>query len=593
MKRATLALSLCFVTTSAFGQTHKPTWWDRLRQPQTQVQTPTTTQPVKPLPPLPPALRGKFVDVTVVEVAGGQAYVQPGTQKGVRRNAKVVINGKEYRVLQASDSYAVIGLQGAEGVHEKDKGRATIVEDEEIKPQLAPPRPLAMWEHGWTEEQPPAELQEPKFVPLGEARRDRRWDARLSLMMGGTTPFPGQAGSNIFYMEVGARVHAEPFSVPAAFDFDGSLRLWAAQDLSARVGGDTRSVIYVRQLMASYGSTSSWYAGLGRMPYAATTLGTLDGVRVQAPLGGGFTLAAFGGFLPNPLGGEFAVDSQRFGIEARFNRPDITLRPEAALVINGSMFDGKPDERRASAMFGIYPGHSRIGGHIEVANFDPDNPWKANPVEITGAGLDQSFRIGKFEIGGRVDLLEPERSNYLESFLPSSWFCRTVPTPGVLPANEPCDGESQMRALGSLNMGLVLGNVSLALGATAMGDITHGTEPRVIGGWASARVVRIAKYLRLEASANASNATYVNMFGGTAGFGFTAIRDALDVSLYYRRSELEYSTFSTFLDQNGVGGTIIVFPTKTTMFMLQGEGIAGNDVNALTVLGMIAWRPHF
>ncbi len=350
----------------------------------------------------------------------------------------------------------------------------------------------------------------------------------------------------------------------------------------------------MRELLASYGHAAGWYAGLGRMPYAASTLGTLDGLRLQAALGGGVTLAAFGGFLPNPLGGEMDFTGQRFGIEARIERPDLKLRPEGALVVYGSTFQGKPDERRVDATFGIYPGHSRVGGHVEVSNFDSGNPWGVNPIELTSAGVDEALRLGPFEVSARLDFVEPERSRWLASFLPSSWFCLTVPTPGVPVAQEPCDGRSDMRAMGTLDLGYTKGMVALTLGGTTMGDISHGgAEPRVLGAFFSGRLVRVAKVLRFELSGNYSNATYMSMFGGTAGVGVTVLGDRLDMSAYYRRSEIEYAVDSSFLEQNGFGGMIVLFPVSTVMFTVQGEAITGNDVNAVTLMGSAVWHPRF
>ena len=41
-------------------------------------------------------------------------------------------------------------------------------------------------------------------------------------------------------------------------------------------------------------------------------------------------------------------------------------------------------------------------------------------------------------------------------------------------------------------MGVSVGKVSFTVGATTTGDVTHGTEPRTLGGFASGRVARIA-----------------------------------------------------------------------------------------------------
>ena len=390
LRVAWLAGALSLVASTAHAQARRP-------------RPPKPPPAAKPPAPAPQTLGAKGVEVTVVDVAGSRAYLQPGAQGSVRRNATVTLKGKDYRVTQASASYAVIEI-GDDPVHEKDKGRASVVAEEEEKaPELPPPKPLSTWEHAWTAQPAPAAAQEPRYVPIGAAERDRRYDVTLSLAGGGIVPLGSQPGSALAFGELRARVHAEPFAAPAAIDFDGSLQQWASSDLSSRVGGTTRSVVVVRELLASYGS-GGWFAGLGRMKYAASTLGTLDGARMEAPLGAGFSVGAFGGFLPNPLGGEASLTAQRFGVEARYHRPDLDLRPEAALVANGSTFGGALDERRVSGMFGVYPGASRFGGHFEVSAFDANNPWGASPVEVTAAGLDQSIRIGAFELGSRFDL---------------------------------------------------------------------------------------------------------------------------------------------------------------------------------------------
>src|SRR5579859_2717452 len=160
---------------------------------------------------------------------------------------------------------------------------------------------------------------------------------------------------------------------PVALDLDASLLGWLAPDLASRVGGPTRPWFFARELMASF-STAGFFGGVGRLRYASSTLGMLDGARVQQDVGAGFSIGAFGGLLPNPLSGAPSVDAERFGIEARFGRPDLPLRPEASLVAHGSTFRGALDERRISGTFAVYPGRSRFAGYVEVSGFDADNP---------------------------------------------------------------------------------------------------------------------------------------------------------------------------------------------------------------------------
>ena len=82
------------------------------------------------------------------------------------------------------------------------------------------------------------------------------------------------------------------------------------------------------------------------------------------------------------------------------------------------------------------------------------------------------------------------------------------------------------------------------------------------------------------------------MFGGTVGPGLTLLDDALDVSVYYRLAEIQYASVNTFVQQDGVGGTVVLFPSSTMMFSLQGEGMTGDDVKMLYVFGTVTWRPR-
>ncbi len=547
---------------------------------------------VAPSTPTPPPTSTSSIAVTVIQVAGDQAYLQPGEGGGVHRSSRVVINGKPYAVTQTTASYAVIAV-GASPPREHETGSASVVAAEDTAAKELPrPRPVTTWQNAWTVAPPPATEQTPRFVPLGDTERNRRWDVRLSMAGGGLLPL-GQLGGSIASAEIDARVHAEPFRAPMAFDLDVGVQKWFASNPSTRSGDPARPLIYLRELQLSYSATS-WYGALGRLRYAASTLGALDGAKVRVPLGSGFTIGAFGGLLPNPLGGEPSADAERFGIEGTFSRPDLSLRPEGALVVHGSTFAGSLDERRVSGLFSVSPGPSHIGGHFEVSSFDANNPWKAAAVELTAAGLDSSVRAGPFHLAARFDLLQPERSNWLASYLPTSWFCRTVPAPVGAPATpEPCDGSVSTRTLGSLDAGLEAGPVSVMVGGTAIGDLTQsGGAAQSAGVFASGRIVRILKVMRVDVSGNYSKGTYLDMFGGTIAPGVSLFGDRLDLSVYYRNSTLQYRPDTGTMTQHGVGATVMLFPSSTLLFTFQGEAIAGDDAQALVLFGTAMWRPR-
>jgi hypothetical protein len=551
-------------------------------------------QPKAPAASAPPSsVSPKSIAVTIVEIAGTRAYIQPGATAGVRRSAAVTLLGKDYPVVETSDSYAVVEI-GDAPLHEQEKGSASLVAQEEQKPaELPKPRSLDTWKQAWTPEAAPAASQTPRFVPLGDAERSRRFDARFTVAAGGLIPLGGgQVGSSLGEAELQMRLHAEPFTTPFALDLDASLRGWAAADLATRIGASTRPFLFVRELLASF-PVGAFSLGVGRMRYAASTLGALDGVRVESPIAEGLTVGAFGGLLPNPLSGVPSLDAQRFGVEARYGRPDLDLRPEAALVFQGSTFEGSLDERRMSGLFGLYPGASRFGGYFEVSNFEANNPWGASNVELTAAGVDQSVRFGSFELAARFDVRQPERSRWLAIFLPASWFCTTVPAPAANPtAPEPCNGRVDTRAFGQIDAGVTTSHVSLLVGGLTVTDLTQTNEPNMIGGFATARVLRIAKRLRVEASGNYSRSTYVTMYGGTAGPGITLFDDALDVGAYYRLAALTYASNGAWLLQDGVGATIVLLPNSELLFTFQGEGITGDDTKALLLFATATWRPR-
>src|SRR5579859_3786483 len=248
-----------------------------------QPNTKPRPQP-RPAPAPPSNAPSGAIPVTVVETAGTRAYVRPGASEGVRRGAIVTIFGKEYRVVDSTDSFAVIDI-GDEPLREQERGSSTLVAQEQQKPvELPRPRPLDTWRHAWAPEAAPADSQEPRFVPLGDAERNRRFDVRFTLAAGGLIPLGGQVGSSLGEAELNVRLHAEPFAAPIALDLDASLQGWTAADLGTRVGASTRPFLYGRELLASV-TLGSVYAGLGRMRYAASTLGTLDGARVASGIG--------------------------------------------------------------------------------------------------------------------------------------------------------------------------------------------------------------------------------------------------------------------------------------------------------------------
>lgn len=556
--------------------------------------TQATDLPARPAPTTPEAAtaNANTVDVTVIEVAGGRAYVRPGAAAGVRRGATIKLaSGRELTVVSATSTYAVAEV-GDAAPREDETGRATVVpEQSEAVATLKAPRPLTAFAGVWPEAEAPAASQHPRPVPLGDPARNRRWDVRLSMSGGAIVPLDHRSPF-VANAEVGARLHAEPFAAPLAFDVDGSLRQWVGPGVDTREGASARQLLFVRELFARYGRPEASYVGIGRMRYAASTLGTLDGARAQVVLGSGFAVSAFGGALPSPLSAEPTLNAQRFGVEGTYSAPESLLRPEAALVAHGSTFEGSLDERRISGVFGIFPGHSRLGGHFEVSNFSASNPWGASSIELTAAGLDGSVGLGPVQIGARADVSQPIRSKWLASYLPPSWLCIGTPAPGAGAAGpDVCDGREN-RFVGSVDASLVLDHVMLAAGGTLSRDLNIRSLPTMVGAFGTARVMRIARVLRLEATGNYATSTYVDAWGASGGPGISLFADTLDLSTYYRYGTLTYRAGTGSLTQHGVGVFAVLLPSPVLSFTLQGEGLFGDDAQGALVLVGAVWRPR-
>ncbi|MBX3226559.1 MAG: hypothetical protein KIT84_32130 [Labilithrix sp.] len=551
-------------------------------------------------PPKKPVPKGTLIDVTVAEIAAGHAYLKPGLAGGLRRGAKVLINDKIFTVTQATSSFAIVSL-GEETLKEGAKGKALAPDEkEEDEAKLKKPRPDSAFEGQWPEAVPPAQGKAVRFVPLGDMDASKKTDIRITALGGGVFPLADRGGAAA-RAELNARVRAEPFTVPLAFLLDASLQNWFGPGIGARAGAPARApILRARELMLAYGSQQGFSANIGRMRYAAATLGTLDGIRLRSTIGdSGFAVAAFGGLLPDPLSSTPSLDAQRFGVEASYSDASSSLHPEAAIVLNGSMFDGRIDERRFGGLVGIYPGHHRVGAHFEVGSYPSDNLFAAPGIDLNNAGLDASLLLGALQIGARVDVRKPERSLWLASYLPLSFFCLTAPpepadavvVPGERIPPELCDGRTPTRVEGALDATVSLDNVIIAAGATTARDVVVGGLPSMIGGFANGRVYRLAKYFRADAGVSYSTASYFKMLGFTAGPGATLLADMLDVGAYYRFASVTYSAGGASPTQNGFGAVSTFIPSRIFSISLQAEAIRGTDVDALIAFVSAMYRP--
>jgi hypothetical protein len=533
------------------------------------------------------------ISVRVIDVSGDRAYLEPGTTGGLRRGARVTIGRGRFEVVGVTASYGVIAIDRGE-VSVGDSGRAVVsveANGEEVA-QLTPPRPLSAYNGQWPDVVLPSATQHPEHVPLGVTAANQRLQVALSSYGGAYLPLGGQ-GSATGRADLRGRIHAEPIAgVPFMVDADAALQIFAAENLSDRPGAASQPYLRVRQLTVAYGDQTDFYAALGRLRYAANMLGPLDGLRVQSPSFQGLTVAAFGGFIPDPLDNKPQFQATRFGLEAQLRDPASELRPMISLVGSGSVYEGALDERRVTALVGLYPGDVRIGGHAELNVFDADNEWNAKEFELTAAGVDGNVRFGSFHVGARLDYRRPERSRFLASYLPRTFLCargQGTSTPDL----DPCTNVYEPRLLGSVDAGFDFDHFAVAAGGTAIhvGGLGNEADVDQLGGFVSARAVRIAEILRADLTAMVSTGWLIETFALRASVGVTLLDDMLDVSLHYRPALTTYEADIERYLEHMVGAAIYVTPTPEFDITLDVDALTSRDADALLLMAGIAWHP--
>ncbi len=532
------------------------------------------------------------VRVQVVDVSGDRAYVEPGANEGISRGDRVLIQRHRYEVIGVTSSYATIEIPPS-GVELGARGVAITRRDAGTEEEVAlpPVRPLAAFRGQWPDATLPASEQQPDYVPLGVTTAEHRLN--LALGVGGAAMLPlGGQGTGIGRVAVRAQVHAEPIQgTPLSIDADAAFQAWMAPNLDTRAGRPSQPYLRVRELQIAYGQTADFYAALGRMRYAASTIGQLDGLRIQSPNFSGITVAGFGGFVPNPIDGAPNFDTSRFGLEAIFRMPEHPLRPVVALVGHGSLYNGAIDERRLTATVDMFPGESRVGAHAEINLFDADNPWGADQVELTAAGVDGTLRLGVFRAGARFDMRRPERSRWLASYLPPSWLCVRVPgAPATPTENETCTGQFEPRMVGAADVGVELEKVAVTAGGTV---IQVGQKDRLdqLAGWVNARAVRLFDVARADLTVMVTTGELIETYAIRAGVGAEIIPGVFDLSIHYRPALTRYRADVDRYFEHMVGGGILLTPLPELDVTVDVDGLTSRDIDALLVLAGVVWRP--
>lgn len=575
MRPSTLALTALLLATSAA----------RADVPRTQGGA---AAPAGTSAPEAEAVGGQALEVLeVVEIAGDQAYLTPGIERHYHTGAWVHIGRHRYRVIAHNTRSVVIELGG----RKVTKGqRATL----QVRPTpnttfAARPKPpkATAFAAQWQEPVRPADAQAPKPVPLGEPRDERRNRAALVLDHTRTQPLSGPAVA-IDRVRLRALLHAELADSRVAFDADALLDVWHAEDLALRRGSGSRPLLDVRQLELSYRGDVV-RAGLGRLRYPSSTLGTLDGARASTALSPGWTLGAFGGTLADPRDGSPSLDVSRFGAELMWQGLEATAPTRASVTAQGSRFLGKLDERRITGILESYPRFGRLGARAELNLFDSGNPWNAPAIELTDLALDASVKVSSLRLSGFVNARRPERSYWLAASLPPGYFCVAEPRVGAS-GLEPCLGAAQ-RFAGTFSAAWEADTWTLDAGTTLLATRLAAAEQSTL--FLGYRVRELWQVGRLELGASASRGTLIESAALNVGVGAALLQDRADVGVYYRPSALRYLADSAELIEHGAGARVWWAAASTLDLSLSADLLQSRDTSVLWLQTTLAWRPRF
>lgn len=527
------------------------------------------------------------VDVQVVEVTAGRAYLSPAGEALVKIGDPVQIGRGQYQVLATNHRTLVVAV-GKRPMARGERGFVMV----SAKPAAtfrtrAVPQPLEAFAHQWRPPRLPADTQSPRPVPLGTMSDTHRNRAALLLDYTRIEPLSGPALA-IGRMRLRALLHGELTHVPLSFDADGFVEFWQAQDLATRPGNASRPFLTVRQLELGYrGETLQ--GAVGRLRYASDNVGMLDGARIATRVSDAWTLGAFGGVLPEPLDASVSTEASQFGANVAWQDEADTARPRVNLMVQGSRYRGQTDEKRITGAFESYPEFGRLGARAEVSFFDADNPWAASPAELTAAGADASVKLGSLRLGAALDMRRPARSLWLAAFLPPGYFCVARPTAGSA-ASEPCVGGDQ-RYAAMLNAAWEASAWTLDAGTTFTASRPADAEQAT--AFLSLRQRDVLGALRLDTGVSAMRGSLIEGAALDVGVGAPFADDTADVSMSYRPSLTRYRLASDTFLEHGLASRFWWAPAPTLDLTASIELVRGPDVDVLLLQLAAAWRPRF
>jgi hypothetical protein len=219
-----------------------------------------------------------------------------------------------------------------------------------------------------------------------------------------------------------------------------------------------------------------------------------------------------------------------------------------------------------------------------VSFFDRDNPWNADPTELSGAGADADVRAGMLAFGARVAMQRPERSRYLASLLPPEWLCITRPSP-TLP--EACLGGDAVY-VASADAGLRFEKTSLTIGAT--GTRTENANVENAGGFGNVRLLDLVGNLRLDAGAMVSRGSLLDTAALSVSPGVEVFEGDGDVALRWRPALVRFRADTQTRTEHTFGGAFWWSPSAAFDVALDADYVTGLGLDAFVLQGVLVWR---
>ena len=519
--------------------------------------------------------RADKLAVSVVEIAGDNAYLSAGRAAGLVPGSHVQLHGGDFVVTEATAKFAVINRAGAP-LSIGEAGSANVTPSQlDRGGKLAAPKPLEAFRDQWPTADLPAANQQVTAVPLGAAAAAGRSRLTVTSTLFGGLDSAGTTGE-LETRAVGS--FALMSQQPLGADVDAAFRLFGAG-----WNAHERTPLFVNAAQLRWGDPADPNVLVGRLRYAATSLGMLDGGRAMLHVGN-FELAAFGGVLPDPVSGHPNTDASEFGAELVWDRAKSAWQPRVAVTAHGTTWQGAIDERVVSVAASAHHDAVLLDAWADAQMFSTNNPWNAPTVDLTGAGATAEWRHLGSHVGIDLTFLRPQRSLRLAAALPTDWLCARAPQPGNVA--ESCLGEDYWLAATAS-----AGKSGHGWSIDAVGSV--GETKGIASGYDTSGYVRaelgprIVRFVLAPSGGHDNFGAWVATDIGVA----TAPSRQLDLAVTYRPERLDYVAAAGATFVQALVTELHWSVTPTFDIAVSAVGSIGGDLNVLDLITTVAWRP--